>query len=302
MTVVGIGQCCWDILAEVNAYPEADEKEEIRRLTEQGGGPTATALVTLTRLGIPCRFHGIVGDDGYAEKIRDSLIREGIDITGLVTRGGAASQVAFIVIERLNGRRTIFWQRSTGRGLQPDELAAGFLEGTAVLHLDGLMPEVSRYALDEARRFGIPVMVDAGRMRPGMAELAAKCDYLVAAERFFLDLGWDGSAEGFRRLASGLGATVVTVSRGTRGSMTWSGGEYFATPAFPVSVVDTTGAGDVFHGGYLYGVLQGWELRRTVTFASAVAALGCLSLGGRAGIPTVAEALRFLEEQGASQG
>jgi sulfofructose kinase len=302
MTVVGIGQCCWDILAEVNAYPEADEKEEIWRMTEEGGGPTATALVTLTRLGIPCRFHGIVGDDGYAGKIRDSLAREGIDITGLVARGGAASQVAFIAIERLNGRRTIFWQRPTGRGLQPDELAAGFLEGAAALHLDGLMPEVSRHALDEARRAGIPVMVDAGRLRPGMAELAARCDYLVAAERFFLDLGWDGSEEGFQRIASALGSPVATVSRGARGSMTWSGGECFATPAFPVAAVDTTGAGDAFHGGYLYGILQGWELRRTVTFASAVAALGCRSLGGRAGIPTLAGTMLFLEEQGASPG
>ena len=100
--------------------------------------------MTLTRLGIPCRFHGIVGEDGYAEKIRGSLVREGIDITGLVARGGASSQVAFIVIEQGSGRRTIFWQRPTGEGLRPDELAAGFLEGAAALHLDGLMPEVSR--------------------------------------------------------------------------------------------------------------------------------------------------------------
>ena len=179
--------------------------------------------------------------------------------------------------------------------MQPDELAAGFLEGAAALHLDGLMPEVSRHALDEARRCGIPVMVDAGRMRPGMMELAARCDYLVAAERFILDLGWDGTSGEFRRIASGLGAPVITVTRGARGSLTWSGGEFFAIPAYPVEVVDTTGAGDVFHGGYLYGVLQGWELRKTVRFASAMAALSCRAMGGRAGIPTLAEALRCMD-------
>jgi len=296
MMVVGIGQCCWDILALVESYPEADEKEEIRLLSEQGGGPVATALVTLTRLGIPCRFHGIVGDDGYAALIRESLAREGVDITGLVTRGGASSQVAFIVIERGNGRRTIFWQRPTGQGLRPEELAAGFLEGAEALYLDGLMPEVSRHALDEARRRGIPVMVDAGRIRPGMMELAARCDYLVAAERFFLDLGWDGTLEEFRGLASGLGATVVTVTRGAQGSLTWSGGEFFAVPACAVEVVDTTGAGDVFHGGYLYGVLQEWKLHKTVTFASVVAALSCRGMGGRAGIPTLDEAVRVMGE------
>ena len=298
MTVVGIGQCCWDILALVDTYPEADEKEEIRLLTEQGGGPVATALVTLARLGgIPCRFHGIVGDDGYATKIRESLIREGIDCTGLVARGGASSQVAFIVIERGSGRRTIFWQRPMGEGLRPDELAVGFMEGAAALHLDGLMPDVSRYALNEARRRGIPVMVDAGRLRPGMAELTSRCDYLVAAERLFLDLGWDGTEQEFRRLACELGAPVVTVTLGARGSLTWSGGEILAVPACTVEIADTTGAGDVFHGGYLYGILQGWDLERTVTFASAVAALACRAIGGRAGIPTLAETMQVMEER-----
>ena len=296
MTVVGIGQCCWDILALVETYPEVDEKEEIRLMKEQGGGPVATALVTLTRFGIHCRFHGIVGDDGYEAQIREALTREEIDITGLVTRVGTSSQVAFIVIEQGSGRRTIFWQRPGGAGLRPDELATGFLEGAAALHLDGLMPEVSIYALHEARRRGIPVMVDAGRMRPGMVELAARCDYLVAAERFFLDLGWDGTPEEFRRLASGLGAPVVTVTRGAHGSLTWSGGEIFAVPADGVAVVDTTGAGDVFHGGYLYGILQGWELHKTVTFASTVAALSCRVMGGSAGIPTLDEALQSIPQ------
>ena len=139
-------------------------------------------------------------------------------------------------------------------------------------------------------------MVDAGRIRPGMMELVALCDYLVAAERFFLDLGWDGTEQEFRRLACELGAPVVTVTLGARGSLTWSGGEILAVPACAVEVADTTGAGDVFHGGYLYGILQGWDLERTVTFASAVAALNCRAIGGRAGIPTLAEAMRVMGE------
>jgi len=302
MAVVGIGQCCWDILALVDRYPEADNKEEIRLLAEEGGGPTATALVTLARLGISCRFHGIVGDDTYAPRIRESLRREGLDVSGLVTRPGAASQVAFIAIEQEKGRRTILWRRPTGEPLRQEEVPERFLEGAAALHLDGLMPEVSRFALEQARARGIPVMLDAGRMRPGMRDLAERCDYLVGAERFFLDMGWDGTPERFREIAAEIGAPVVTVTQGTRGSMTWSRGEFFATPAFAVATVDSTGAGDVFHGGYLYGVLQGWELRRAVVFASAMAALKCRSLGGRDGIPHLPDVLRFLEEVGAWQG
>lgn len=293
--VVGIGQCCWDILAYVNTYPEADEKEEILHLTEQGGGPVATALVGLQRLGIPCRFYGVVGTDVPAQRIRSSLAEEGIDCDGLITRNGATSQTAYIIIEQGSGRRTIFWQRPSGAEIRPSELDAGFLEGTAALHLDGLMPEISLYALHAAHREGLPVMVDAGRMRPGMKELAAECDYLVAAKRFFLDLGWDGTAEAFQELAAGLGAPVVTVTLGERGSLTWSGNELFAVAAPAVEVVDTTGAGDIFHGGYLYGILQEWGLRKTVCFASAMAALSCRAVGGRGGIPALEEIFQVME-------
>jgi ribokinase len=140
-------------------------------------------------------------------------------------------------------------------------------------------------------------MLDAGRIRPGMLELAALSDYLVAGEQFFLDLNWKGDDATFAGLASKIGAAVVTVTMGARGSLTWHHGQVFHQQAFPVEVLDTTGAGDVFHGAYIYGILQGWQLKDIVAFASAVAAMKCRKVGGRTGIPTLGEALAFLTEQ-----
>ncbi len=141
-------------------------------------------------------------------------------------------------------------------------------------------------------------MLDAGRVRPGMLEIARECDYLVASERFALDLGWDGDAERFRGTAAGMGAGVVTVTLGAKGSVTYRGGEIIAVPAFAVEAVDTTGAGDVFHGAYVFGLLRGWALREVILFASAVAAMKCRRMGGRAGIPTLEEARTFLGDRG----
>ncbi len=298
MRVVGIGQCSWDYLAVVDSFPAVDTKVEVRDWQEQGGGPVATALVALTRLGIPCDFYGITGDDPEGEKIRGSLLAEGVSTTGLLTRENAASQTAFIAIEEGTASRTIFWRRPSGMPLLPDELPHGFLDPCDFLLLDGLLAEASLFAARQARERGVPVMLDAGRSRPGMLETARHCDYVVASEQFALDLGWDGTTHGLHALAVSVGPGVFTVTRGNLGSITWHDGELIAIPAFPVAAVDTTGAGDVFHGGYIFGLLRGMDLADTIRFASAMAAMKCTRLGGRAGIPGEQEVAGFLERHG----
>jgi len=297
MAVVGIGQCSWDYLAMVDSYPATDTKKEVLRWEEQGGGPVATALVTLSRLGIPCRFHGVVGDDSTGQQIRHSLAKENIDVSGLLQRDGAQSQKAFIAIEKTKGTRTIFWKRPSGEELTAGELGSYFLEKGDFLLLDGLMKDVSLYAAERANHLNIPVMLDAGSLREGMIDIAARCDYVVASEEFARDLGWNDDPEHFRQTIRELGFRVTTITLGERGSVTFIRDEIIEVPAFKVNVVDTTGAGDVFHGGYIYGLLQEWEIRECVKFASAVAALKCREIGGRAGIPSLHGVMKFLEEQ-----
>ena len=297
MIVTGIGQCSLDYLALVDSYPEADTKKEVLQWEVQGGGPVATALVSLTRLGVRCRFHGIIGDDDAGMRIKQSLQREHINVTGLYKRKNAFSQIAFIVIERDNGRRTIFWKRPSGHELRAEELGPDFLRKTEFLLLDGLMKTSSLYAAKMARNLNIPVMLDAGRLREGMIDLARICDYVVASEEFAKDLGWNGSPEAFRKKVIKLKFKVFTVTLGDRGNITFLEDRFFSVPAFKVLVADTTGAGDVFHGGYIFGILKGWNITKTIRFASACAALKCRKIGGRAGIPDLNEVLGYLKKQ-----
>ncbi|MBE9529093.1 MAG: sugar kinase, partial [Proteobacteria bacterium] len=186
--------------------------------------------------------------------------------------------------------------------LKANEVTAPFIKGKDFLLLDGLMPDASIKAATIAKSVGVPVMLHAGSLRPGMEELIPLCDYVVASEGFARAYGKTPSAALGRLVAAG--ASVATVTLGSRGSVTADsrGGEKrpkrFKTPAFKVTAVDSTGAGDVFHGAYIYGLLRGWPLEQTVKFASATAALKCTSAGGRSGIPTLSAVNRFIRERG----
>jgi ribokinase len=297
MKVAGLGQCSLDNLFIIDSFPKPDTKKEVIDWTTAGGGPVATALVGLSRLGIDCSFYGITGDDEAGKKIADSLKAEDVDIKGLIVRPQSCSQVAFIAVEKGSGRRTIFWKRPSAAPLKPEEVPGDFLDNTDFLLIDGLMTAASFHAVRKAREQNIPVMLDAGSMREGMIELAGLCDYVVASEEFGRELfGNSGTfdAEAAVRHMCSFGARASTITLGDRGSITIAGDEVFRTPAFRVKVVDTTGAGDVFHGGYIFGLLKKWDIKDVVRFASAFAALKCRQLGGRAGIPTLRETEDFL--------
>jgi len=315
MKVVGIGQCALDNLFIIDSFPVPDTKKEVLEWTIAGGGPVATALVALSRLGVECDFHGITGDDEAGAKIRESMLTENVNIYGLISRPGAVSQVAFIAIEKKSGKRTIFWKRPSADPLTPDELNVrarralplrknikpdSFLDGADFLHIDGLMHEASIHAVKKARAKNIPVMLDAGRMRKGMMELAHMCDYVVGSEEFARAFSVNDSnfePEKIIKQMAKFGAKAVTITLGDKGSITLSDNEIFTTPAFTVNIVDTTGAGDVFHGGYIYGLLQNWDIMKVVRFASAFAALKCRKLGGREGIPCLDETINMLNDK-----
>jgi sulfofructose kinase len=298
MSVTGLGQCALDYISLVDEYPRVDTKKEALEWHEQGGGPVATALVALSRLGVSCLFYGVIGDDEAGEKIRRSLTEEGVDVKGLVKREQCFSQLAFIAVEKTTARRTIFWRRPSGKDLQPDELGRDFLLGSDFLLVDGLMMEASLAAVKKAKEMHVPVMLDAGSVRPGMPELARLCDYVVTSEAFAEGMGWKLTPESLLAERSELGVIALTVTQGERGSITVSDDRVIRMPAFPVEAIDTTGAGDVFHAGYIYGLLQQWDLEYIVRFASALAALKCTRMGGRKGAPYLREVMQFLKNTG----
>lgn len=293
MRVFGLGQASLDLIARVTGFPSEDCKKEVLCFTEQGGGPVATALVSLTRLGVETAFAGVVSCDEAGQKIREGLIEEGVDVGALVVREGGFSQRAYIIVNSENASRTILWKRPTVAELKPDEVKEEWLQHADFLLLDGLMADASLRMAELAAALGVPVVCDAGSPRPGLLRLLPKVDYIVGSEVF--SNHFSPQPDEALELIADYGAKAVTLTLGRKGSVTWHGGRVFSTPAFKVSAVDTTGAGDVFHGGYIFGLLKGWSIEETVRFASAFAALKCLRPGGRTGIPGLAETLKFVK-------
>ncbi|MDY6880161.1 MAG: PfkB family carbohydrate kinase [Desulfatiglans sp.] len=286
--VIGLGQACVDYRGRLISYPREDEKAELTDLFMECGGPASTALVTLGRLGVPTSFLGSISDDLFGEEIRKHLEKEGVDRSCLSIKPGYTSQFAFIAITEKSGNRTIFWHKGTVPHLKPEEIDIGRFPNASVLHLDGLMVEASCEAARQAKALGMTVVLDGGTMREGTRELLSLVDILIASEKFAAPLMGGPPTESLEALRK-LGPAQVVITLGSKGSIGLDNQEIIRAEAFKVDALDTTGAGDVYHGAYIYGLLQQWDMRRCMRFASAAAALKCQKMGSRSGIPRLEE-------------
>jgi sulfofructose kinase len=295
--VVGIGYTALDYLGIVPHLPEENTKLEVRDLTIQGGGPTATAMVAVRRLGLETAFVGKVGDDGFGARMLEELRREGVDVSSVVVEPGATSQYAFIMVDAASAARTILWTRGSVSRLKAHEVDLDLVRSARGLLVDDLEPEAALAAAAAARAAGIPVLIDAGSLREGVRELLPLCDYLIASERFAEQISGGTDIRAALHALHAFRPKAAVVTLGEKGCAFLAGSDVVAVPGFAVKAVDTTGAGDVFHGAYLFAVLEGLDTMRACVFANAVAALKCRMLGGRAGIPTLPETLAFLERE-----
>ena len=286
--VFGLGQCSLDYIGKVDLYPPPDVKCELRETVLQGGGPVATALTALARWGISCCFAGVVGDDLFGGLIEQSLREEGVGTAGLVVRKGVASQFAFIAAEQSLGRRNIFWRRPGGPELRPAEIDLAILRRARLFHTDGLCMEAARFAAEAARRAGVTVVVDGGTLREGMLDLAGLSDCFVVSESFARALAGGDDPRRACRMLSELGPRLVGVTLGKAGYVAMAGGRIIEKGAYPAKAVDTTGCGDVFHAGVIYGLLRGWDAEKSLDLGAWAAAQVSRRLGGRSGIPTLA--------------
>lgn len=298
LDVVGLGFTSLDHLGLVPHLPRLDEGAPLLDFARQGGGPVAQALVTLSRLGASVGFVGRIGDDEAGLTMRAGLHDEGVDVSRLQTEPGATSGQCIILVDHASGKRSICAHRGSVREIDPATLDTVFLCSGRYLHLDGHHTEAAQVAARAARAAGVTVCLDAGTPDPRLSVLVPLTDVLIAGERFAAAAAPDGDVRTGASSLRAMGPRIVVVTRGEHGSLTVTTDGTFQTQAFRVPVVDTTGAGDVFHGAYLFGLLHGWELDTVAEFASASAALKCGTLGGRAGIPAFAAVVEFLRDRG----
>lgn len=298
---VGIGLNSADLLCVVERHPRFNTKGPLLEVSRQGGGQAATAMAALARLGLRTAYIGAVGDDAEGAFSVASLRADGVDVEGVALQPGRASQFAVILIQREGapaerGGRTILWRREVE--LRPGEVREDIVRAARLIHVDGHNLEAELRAAAWAREEGIPVSFDAERVAPGTEELVRRTDYLVASEEFPAAFTGEASLEEALQAIRRMGPRVAAATLGERGALAFDGEAFHRSPAFAVEAVDTTGAGDVFHAGFVFGVLRGYPLPRTLRFANALAAMSCRGLGGRAALPRLAEAEEFMRRAG----
>ncbi len=297
--VVGIGLNSVDILCRVDRYPDFNTKKALRGLEWQGGGQAATAMAALARLGMETALIGAVGDDAEGRFSLASLADAGVNTESMVVQPGLASQLAIIIVQEegdleARGGRTILWRRDVS--LRPEDVHEDFIKSARIIHVDGHSIEAEVCAARWAREAGIPVSFDAERVVPGTEVLVSLTDYLVAAEDFPKALTGSADPKEALQKLHALGPLVTAMTLGPRGALAFDGAHFYDSPGFQVEAVDTTGAGDVFHAGFIYGVLHEFDIPRILQFANALAAMSCRVVGGRAGLSSLEEVEEFISE------
>jgi sulfofructose kinase len=289
--VVGVGLNAVDHLCTVPAFPTFNSKLQMTSYSCQPGGQVATAMVALQRWGCRTAYVGTFGDGIIGELSRRSLAEEGIDLRGAVQRRGVANQMAVILVDQASGERTVLMHRPAALVLEPDELRHDVVTSGRVLHLDGDDLAAALAAAEWARAAGMPVVVDLDTRSGPVERLVAISDAVIVSHEFAEQFTTVADPErAIDRLAAATAAPVVAITLGAGGVIARSRAGTLRVPAYPVRSVDSTGAGDVFHAAFIFGVLRDWPLERTLRFANAAAALKCTQAGGRPGIPTVAAA------------
>ena len=302
--VVGLGLATLDVLIRLKDMPTWQERNQASGFRFDGGGLVGTAMVAAARLGARAGFIGTAGSDESAELKLRSFVESGVDLSRLVRRDGPEDQVMLVYVHQETGERVFAGVRSGPRQpIHPEELDKAYITSADYLHVDGLLhQEATLQAVRWMQEAGKTVVMDGSRtngpIRQEHQDLVPYVDVLITGEGFARALtGIDDIWQAGQAVLD-FGPRIFIETVGERGSYTITQDEQFHLPAFEVDVVDTTGAGDVFHGAYIVAMMHGWTPRQCALFSTAVSAIKCTKLGGRAGIPTFEQTMAFLRSAG----
>lgn len=296
--VVGLGLATADLLVGVPRLPGPDEVFAVDALELQGGGPVATALAALGLWGVATTYLGPIANDRWGGEIAQGLQQMGVSIQHTLPCPGAQSSFSVLLVQATTGQRSILYRPGQGLDYPPEAVPLEVVQQARILHLDGSYPQAALVAAQAARQAGVTVSFDGGageRIWPGTHELLPWIDLLIVAQRFAHNLTGQSDPLVAGPLLLEYGAKLAIITDGANGCWYFSADEQLFQPAFPVKVVDTTGAGDTFHGAYLYAHLQGWSVQRSLVFASAAAGLKCQGMGGRLSLPRLEQVLTYCQ-------
>lgn len=294
--IVGVGLNATDTLIVIPHFPAYGGKVPLTSELVSPGGQVATALVTCSKLGLRGKYIGTVGDDERGRIQIDSLRQTNIDLQDVEIRANCANQSAYILVDQSTGERTVLWRRDdclriVGENITAEKIACGRL-----LHIDGHDTDAVARAAHIARENRIPVSVDVDTIYPGFDRVLPNVDYLVASSEF--PARWTGETDPFHALEliqREYHMRMAAMTLGQYGALARVNSEFMYSPGFVMECVDTTGAGDVFHGAFCYAVLQNMPMREALEFSNAMGALNCTALGARGCIGTEEQARELVQ-------
>ncbi|WP_263375347.1 carbohydrate kinase family protein [Granulicella aggregans] len=284
--LVGVGLNATDTVIPLSKYPTRGSKVEYSQASVLPGGQVASTVVACQRWGMKTRYVGKLGDDVAATLHREAFAHAGVETRLLTVNGGASSQSLILVDD--GGERTVLCRRDERMNLRPEELHRDWIVNARALHVDGYDTAAATLAAQWAREAGVPVIADLDEIYTGIEGLLENTDFIVASRDFPCRLMREPNLEfALKMMQHRFGCRIAAATLGEDGVLAWDGEQFHHAPAFRVPVVDTTGAGDIFHAGFIYGMLQGWPLQHQLDFACAAAALNCTQVGARGGIMPV---------------
>ncbi|HUS07931.1 MAG TPA: PfkB family carbohydrate kinase [Bryobacteraceae bacterium] len=289
--VVGVGLNATDTLLLLPKFPAYAGKVPFSEEILSPGGQVASAMVLCAHLGLRVKYIGTVGDDERGRIQMDSLRASSIDLEDVQVRAGCANQTAYILIDQTTGERTVLWSRPDSLRLEPADIQPEMITCGRLLHIDGHDTPAVAKAAAIAKAAGIPVTVDVDTIYHGFDQVLPHVDYLVASSEF--PVQWTNEQDPFKALEliqKEYKMRCAAMTLGAHGALARIDGRFVYSPAFVVNCVDTTGAGDIFHGAFCYSVLQQMPMQDALDLSNAMAALNCTALGARGGIKSLAEA------------
>lgn len=284
--LVGVGLNATDTLISLKEFPASGSKIEYERATIMAGGQVASTVVACQTWGLATRYVGKLGRDDAGRLHEREFERIGVEARLVYAQEGSSPRSLILVDP--TGERTVLCQRDPRLRLQPDELRREWVTAARILHVDGFDTEAAIQAARWAYDAGVPVVADLDEEYNGIYELLPLVDYLVVSRDFPTKITGNGDLRSaLSELHQRFGCKLTAATLGPDGVLAWDGNAFLHRSAFRVPVVDTTGAGDIFHAGFIFGLLRGWEIERQLDFACAAAAINCMFTGARGGIRDV---------------
>jgi sulfofructose kinase len=287
--IVGVGLNATDTVIRLPHFPAFNSKVEFRVSEVLPGGQVATAVTACARWGLRARYVGKIGDDPAGILQESEMVKAGVEAHWIVVPQ-CQSQSSFILVDGASGERTVLWKRDARLELLFAEIERDWVVRARLLHVDGHDCAAATQAARWAREAGIPVSADLDNRYPGVEVLLENVDYAIASREFYVRLSGEGDPlVALPAAALRFGCRVTAATLGADGVVAWDGANFYYSPAFDLAPVDATGAGDVFHAGFAYALLRGYDLPRSLEFSCAAAGLACMAVGARGGIAGMEE-------------